>query len=462
MNQLELMISFDKFYGGQSFTSITSKEQILTFLNHRYDRNNGRWIEREHDEEGRYIETWNRYRGLIITFFRWLTNRSRPDDEWETPPFLKIKAKKPLRDSPYDINDIWEVDEMLEIVQYEPELRNQAIITLSWDVNGRPHEITALKLKHVKLGERYGEAVIPPNTKTGGGAILLTTSFPYIRDWINKHPLKNEPGARLICNLINGKPVRPEVINQVMDQLQSRIKRLVESGSLSVHQRQKLEFLLRTKKWNPYCFRHSSISHDSDILPEYALKKKVRWSMDTKQGNRYIKHKIGYDTKAKILESYGIEITDRQPQSVSTPCPRCRYVNRSESKFCEGSGCNYPLTQLALDEIKSAEQAQVQELINQSNKERDEQIQTLMTQVSQLMTDRQNYIDDYNWEKGWVPGGKPQHSQPIMIHDGSTGRISRLAIDALMDQPEWPEGDGRKMTKEDKRELEDMRSNYKE
>lgn len=105
VNLLELMISFDKFHDGLPFTSITTKEQILTFRNHRYA--DGRWIEREHDEEGRYIETWNRYRGLIITFFRWLTNRSRPDnDESETPAFLRIKAKKPLRDSPYGINDM--------------------------------------------------------------------------------------------------------------------------------------------------------------------------------------------------------------------------------------------------------------------------------------------------------------------------------------------------------------------
>ena len=37
-----------------------------------------------------------------------------------------------------------------------------------------------------------------------------------------------------------------------------------------------LKFLLSTKKWNPYCIRHSSITADSDYLPEYALKKKVR------------------------------------------------------------------------------------------------------------------------------------------------------------------------------------------
>ena len=60
--------------------------------------------------------------------------------------------------------------------------------------------------------------------------------------------------------------------------------------------------LLNTKKWNPYCIRHSSITHDSDYLPEYALKKKVRWSMNSRQGTRYIKTRLGNELKEKILQ----------------------------------------------------------------------------------------------------------------------------------------------------------------
>jgi Transposase IS116/IS110/IS902 family len=40
---------------------------------------------------------------------RWLFNRDKSDDDWETPPFLKIKSKKPLRESPYIEKDL-EVD----------------------------------------------------------------------------------------------------------------------------------------------------------------------------------------------------------------------------------------------------------------------------------------------------------------------------------------------------------------
>lgn len=129
------------------------------------------------------------------------------------------------------------------------------------------HEIAALRIRDVILSEQYGEGTIPSNTKTGGGPFLLRSSFTYVRDWINKHPFKNEPNARLICSLVNGAPVTSQAIWQVLNQLRLRIKRLVESGPIAdEQQKQKLEYLLRVKKWNPYCFRHSAISDDSEIL----------------------------------------------------------------------------------------------------------------------------------------------------------------------------------------------------
>jgi integrase/recombinase XerD len=330
-NSLILLISLDKFYA-IPFTSINNREQILTFLDHQYV--DGKWVKREKDADGRYISSFNLYLGLLRIFFRWLSNRDRPDDDWETPPFLKIKTKKPLRDSPYDVNDIWELDDISTIVAYEPELRNQDIITLLWDLDARNHEITALRVRDIVLDEQYGEGTIPSNTKTGGGPILLTSSFTYVRDWINKHPFKNEANARLICNLYTGAPIRPQTIWLVLDQLRQRIKRLVENGAITDGQkRQKLEYLLRVKKWNPYCFRHSAITDDSDHLPEYALTKKVRWVMGSKQASRYIKHRMGDELKNKILERHGIKITNKQSQIVSRTCGRCNYVSKLESSI---------------------------------------------------------------------------------------------------------------------------------
>jgi len=156
-----------------------------------------------------------------------------------------------------------------------------------------------------------------------------------------------------------------------------------------------LEYLLRVRKWNPYCLRHSAITDDSDHLPEYALKKKVRWVMNSQQGKRYIKPRMGDELKQKILEHSGIKITNKQIRMVSRPCGSCGYVNKLESKFCENpaNGCHYPQTQLALDEIKAAEQAKVQKLVNEQMESKSQEIYGLKERMD-MMGEKMDRLGD--------------------------------------------------------------------
>ena len=149
-------------------------------------------------------------------------------------------------------------------------------------------------------------------------------------------------------------------------------------------ERQKLEYLLNTKRWNPYCIRHSSISSDSDFLPEYALKKKVRWSMNSKQGARYIKRRMGNDLKQKILVQNGIisELQVEKRPSILN-CPRCSLVNAIENKYC--SKCSYPLVPSAFDEIKEAENIKFQAM--------EERLSTMQSQIQSLISVFSNMKD---------------------------------------------------------------------
>ena len=54
-----------------------------------------------------------------------------------------------------------ERDEIISILKYEPYTHNKAALMLMWDLNARLHEITLLKIKHIRLKERYGEGEVP-------------------------------------------------------------------------------------------------------------------------------------------------------------------------------------------------------------------------------------------------------------------------------------------------------------
>ena len=364
-NNLKVVIAYGNFIGkDNSFFEINKKEQVLEFLNTKVKRY-------DEDPDKRWITTWNNYLNRLRLFYRWLYNHDNDTDHenWQTPEFIRIKNKKSKRISPYLESEIWEKDELLSIIKYEPYKRNKAALTLFWDLNGRNHEITILKLKHIRFREKYAEGEVPHEAKTGSGPILLTTSFPFVRDWVNEHPFRNTPDAYLICNIMTGAPVKPDAMWTMMNQLRNRILKMLEEGSnKDVKEREKLEYLIKTKKWNPYCLRHSSISSDSDFLPEYALKKKVRWSMNSKQGMRYIKRRIGDDLKNQILVRNGIisENEIKKKPSIHL-CPRCEFVNSIEHKLC--SSCSYPLTPSAFEDIKSEEERKLKILEEKHSKE---------------------------------------------------------------------------------------------
>lgn len=295
-----------------------------------------------------------------------------------------MKRTKRLR--PYLEKEIWDKEELFAIIKYEPYKRNKATLALLWDLDARPHEVTLLRIKHIRLKEKYGEGEIPHEAKTGSGPLLLTFSLPYVRDWLNEHPFKNEPEARLICNLLTGSPIRSDQINEMMKQLKKRIIRLIDSNEITdLHESETLRYLLLVKKWNPYCIRHSAITADSDYLPEYALKKKVRWSMNSKQGSRYIKKRMGNELKNKILEHNGI--IDADPTNKKMPilnCPRCDIVNAFENKYC--SKCSYPLGPDAFEEIKSSEETRFLELEIKYKKEMNTLRADMEKKFEQLLT----------------------------------------------------------------------------
>jgi hypothetical protein len=290
-------------------------------------------------------------------------------------------------------------------------------------LDARPHEVALLKVKNLKLGPRYAEGEIPHESKTGTGPIMLTSSFPYVRDWLNEHPFRNEPNSRVICNLVTGGSVTAETISSIMKQLQKRIVRLVESGEITDNEeREKLEFLLKTKRWTPYCIRHSAITHDSDYLPEFALRKKVRWSMNSRQPSRYIKTRLGNDLRQKILAQNGIITTDEaKPTPTVAECARCKLVNALENKYC--SSCGYPLSVKAYEVLKAEEV---------------KEIDVLKSQISKLSADLKdtNFILRYSIAQELIGG---MDKKPIELTDAEYTEF-QTSVRKLMD-PNWSESE---------------------
>ena len=88
-------------------------------------------------------------------------DNERPFEDLAPPDFIQIKQKSTKRLSHYTEKEIWERVALLTILKYEQYKRNKAIISLIWDLDARPHEITLLKIKHTRLKDNCGEWELP-------------------------------------------------------------------------------------------------------------------------------------------------------------------------------------------------------------------------------------------------------------------------------------------------------------
>ena len=114
--------------------------------------------------------------------------------------------------------------------------------------------------------------------------------------------------------------------------------------------------------------------------------------MNSKQGTRYIKNRLGNDLKEKILQYNGIisENVGKKKTSV-IDCPRCELVNAIENKYC--SKCSYPLKPEAYDEIKDSEEKRMK-ILEEKQKQKDEQINQLMAKQERFEIFIQSLIDN--------------------------------------------------------------------
>ena len=106
--------------------------------------------------------------------------------------------------------------------------------------------------------------------------------------------------------------------------------------------------------------------------------------MNSRQGSRYIKRRMGDELKNEILVRNGIiQETDIKNKVSILNCPRCQLVNVIENKYC--SKCSYPLKPEAYDEIKGMEEKRIKSLEQKYENDMKTFREDMNKQISQMM-----------------------------------------------------------------------------
>ena len=352
-NYLKIMTLFSEHLKGKDFSKVT-REDIVSFLDKRKKSI-------DQDPEKKWIGTWNNYLGRLVGFYRWFENREKGIDRenWDTPEIIRtIKQKKNKRKAIYSPNDVWTEEELLLAVKYSNDIRTKLILTLSWDLAARNHEITKLRIRDIVMKEKYAEISTSWDTKTGTRTNPSILSFPYLKEYLNKHPFATEPNSYLILNKLSMKPLTPDTVWSVTNELKKSIKKIIKDGQINKNESDLLRILLK-KPWNPYLIgRHSSITEKTDTLTDSQLKQFSGWTPNSDRIITYV-HRKSKQVINPLLEEYGIvEKKERMP--TRKECPKCGNVNTNESIIC--SDCSYVLNNKGWEYIKLEEEQKDKDL----------------------------------------------------------------------------------------------------
>ena len=107
--------------------------------------------------------------------------------------------------------------------------------------------------------------------------------------------------------------------------------------------------------------------------------------MNSRQGSRYIKNRMGNELKNKILVQNGIiSEKDIEKKQLILNCPRCELSNALENKYC--SKCSYPLKPEAYDDIKADEELRIKKIEERHTKEIQTIREEMYNQFNQIIS----------------------------------------------------------------------------
>jgi site-specific recombinase XerD len=280
------------------------------------------------------------YKVILKKFYKWL----RGNEDFPTEvKWIKTTMKNNRQKLPEELLTEEEVKKLIESAN---EPRDRALVSVLYESGCRIGELLSLKIKEIDF-DKYG-ALLSVIGKTGSRRVRIVASSPYLAEWINKHPMKDNPDAPLW--------IRKDYTNKLLSY--ERVKVIL------IHLKKKSGI---KKKVNPHNFRHSRATFLANFLTEAQLKEMFGWTQSSDMASIYV-HLSGRDVDNALLRTYGIEQDEKnghESELKPKECIRCKQVNPVTNKFC--SMCGMVLNEKTIVEVieKDLERKKADEVLDE-------------------------------------------------------------------------------------------------
>lgn len=297
----------------KSFKRMTRKDIIAFLANLRYKKA----VKGSRKGEPVSISYQNECKVTMKKFFAWLYQTGRRKYpkivDWIETTRRKLNSKLP--------EELLTREEIKAMVEKASNPRDKAMVMVLYESACRASEVMSLKIKHVTF-DRYGSIIIV-NGKTGMRRMRLIEATPYLTQWMNHHPFKDDPEKPLFVDLGN----RFEKAAGYFTLLRL-VKLLARRAKIK-------------KRVYVHLFRHSRLTELAKNFTESELKVLAGWTGSSYMPRIYV-HLSGADVERKLLMLHGkLDESewkrDKEKDELLKPrnCPRCGKVNPATNKLCE-------------------------------------------------------------------------------------------------------------------------------
>lgn len=349
-NNVKLIRKYDQFMARQSLAKATRLKHLQIILNlSRVIKKDWQIVIKEDieslvfkvvetygDSNGKETNTTYDHKKILKIFFRWVKLGSRDFKEVGDPPETKDVKMRTVKNNLVRANLITPEEYRKLIRAADQNQRVKAIIAIHYEAGTRPGELLSIQIKHI-MYDKFG-AKIAVDGKTGPRKIRILKSLPYLKDWINVHPFRDDINAPLWIQ-VEGKHYGEALTYAGATQI---LRRLCQKAGIK-------------KRITLNLFRHTAATYLASRLPESLLRKRQGWTASSKMPERYV-HLIDEDVDEAYLRLHGIIKEDKKSdieEDLPIKCALCGTLNMPSTKIC--TDCNRPLDMETALEIEEKE-----------------------------------------------------------------------------------------------------------
>lgn len=203
-------------------------------------------------------------------------------------------------------------EDVKKLIDKAPNLEDRLLIELLYESGARIGEIDNLRIKDVQFDEHSGILWLRGKTKPRN--IRVYAAVPDLKKWLNEHPDREDPEARLFH---------------------------VQYWTLGVHLR-KLGRKILGRNVHPHMFRHTRATLDSKYFTDREMMMRFGW--DTPATVGIYSHLSMKDVDDKDLVLHGKKLKEDilKPLLKVRKCPHCKEDNAPVALFCHK--CSRSLT----------------------------------------------------------------------------------------------------------------------